>query len=211
MNIHMYPLGPLQTNSYLVCNNKTNEAVIIDAGMDPEALLQEGSGYDVKAILLTHAHFDHILGLNKVIKATNAPVYIHGVEQDWLVDPSLNGSARWPALGELAVCERAENELEDGQTLQLAGFEIQVLYTPGHSPGGVSFLIDNHLFSGDALFAQSIGRTDLPGGSYEQLITSIQDKLMVLPDETICYPGHGPKTTIGSEKLYNPFITGILR
>lgn len=211
MNIRIYPLGALQTNSYFISNEKTKEALIIDAGADPAQLLDLAKKYSVAAILLTHAHFDHIAGLNAVRDATQAPVYLHGAERNWLSDPNLNGSARWPMIGENVMCKGADLELEDDQSLSLAGFDIKVLHTPGHSPGGVSFLIGQHCFCGDALFAQSIGRTDLPGGNHEQLIQSIQDKLMVLSDETVCYPGHGPKTTVGREKMYNPFITGIVR
>src|SRR5699024_9895946 len=118
--------------------------------------------------LLTHAHFDHIAGLNEIREATGAPVYIHSAEQDWLLDGDLNGARLWTMVGPFTPSEKAEHLLEDGQVLDIAGFKVSVLHTPGHSPGGVSFVIDQHVFSGDALFAQGIGRTDLPGGNHSQ-------------------------------------------
>ncbi|HJV45668.1 MAG TPA: MBL fold metallo-hydrolase [Bacillota bacterium] len=211
MEIYKYSLGVLQTNCYLVVNEKNNEAIIIDAGARPEKLLEKAKNYQVKAILLTHAHFDHIAGLEKIRKQTEAPVYIHESEQHWLSDPDWNGSSRWPDVSELLSFDQAENELVDGQVLDIAGLTISVIHTPGHTPGGSSFLIDETLFSGDTLFAGSIGRTDLPGGNYQLLNASILDKLMVLDDHILCQPGHGSQTTIGAEKLHNPYIAGLLR
>ncbi|MBR8658089.1 MBL fold metallo-hydrolase [Brevibacillus sp. NL20B1] len=210
LTIEKYVLGPFQTNAYILTNPETGQSIVIDPGMEPAALLRALKGKNIVAILLTHAHLDHIGGLDQVRALTGAPVYIHPLEQSWLTDPDLNGSTRWN-LSEPIVCEPAEHELADGQTLELAGLTIRVLHTPGHSPGSCSFVVGQHCFGGDVLFAQSIGRTDLPGGNFETLMISIQDKLFELDDDTIVYPGHGPKTTIEAEKLYNPFVTGLLR
>lgn len=210
IKIRSFSLGPFQTNAYLITNEQTGESLVIDPGMQPAVLLDALRNEKVAAILLTHAHLDHIGGLQAVRKLTKAPVYIHPEEQAWLIDPVLNGSQLF-GMSEPIVCDAAERELQDGQTLELAGFTIQVLHTPGHSPGSCSFVIGQHCFSGDVLFAQSIGRTDLPGGSFETLMASIQDKLFELDDDTIIYPGHGSKTTIETEKMFNPFVTGLLR
>ncbi|MCF6093559.1 MBL fold metallo-hydrolase [Microaerobacter geothermalis] len=210
MKIEILELGPLQTNAYLITNEQ-KEGIVIDPGMNPGLLLNKIKDLKIQGILLTHAHFDHMGGVDQVRKATGAPVYIHQNEADWLTDPNKNGSARWSMVTPPLTTAPADVLLSEEGPLTIGSFNVEWLFTPGHSPGGISLLFGEHVFTGDALFAQSIGRTDLEGGNYELLISSIQDKLMVLPDETKVYPGHGPATTIGVEKDINPFITGLLR
>lgn len=210
LSIKSYASGPFETNSYVLTNEETNELIVVDPTFEPQQLLAALRGKKVAAILLTHAHLDHIGGLNAVRKLTQAPVYIHPLEQSWLGDPRLNGSALFGVTAPV-VCAPAEHELHDEQMLTIAGLNIRVLHTPGHSPGSCSFVIDKICIGGDTLFARSIGRTDLPGGDYETLMISIQDKLFELDDDTIVYPGHGPATTIDMEKTYNPYVTGMLR
>ncbi|MFC0561646.1 MBL fold metallo-hydrolase [Halalkalibacter alkalisediminis] len=205
------PLGPLQTNAY-VLQNEAKDAIVIDPGSEGPALVQWLKEQNLKplAILLTHAHFDHIGAVDDVRNEFKCPVYIHQEEQDWLPDGSKNGSERF--LGSNAITARpADHTIENEQTLRLGSFQFEVLETPGHSPGSVSFYSKEHsiVFSGDALFAQSIGRTDLPGGNHQQLLESIHQKLLELPEDTVVACGHGPTTTIGSEMDSNPFLSGF--
>lgn len=207
MKLWTKPLGPLQTNTFLI-TNRDNQGIIIDPGMEPEPLIEQLHGLEIVAILLTHAHFDHIGGLEEVRSLTEAPVYLHDEEEDWLTNPEKNGSSHWSMVTAPISCQPRSYRLSDGQHLQLAGYNIKVLHTPGHSPGSVSFYFMEHntLIAGDTLFDGSIGRTDLPGGSYEVLMESIQQKICSLPPDTRIFPGHGPSTTISREVSSNPFL-----
>ncbi|MGG4221047.1 MBL fold metallo-hydrolase [Paenibacillus jamilae] len=206
LSIRSFNLGPLQTNAYLLQGEDPQRAVIIDPGMNPGPLLRAIESLTIEAILLTHAHFDHIGGVEEIRNAKGCPVYLHALEQDWLTSPKLNGSLMWPEASPPISTEPAEYDLAEGQQLKLIGNTFKVLHTPGHSPGSVSFLCGKDLFSGDVLFRQGVGRTDLTGGRERDLYDSIQNKLFPLGDDVTVYPGHGPKTTIGYEKVHNPYI-----
>lgn len=206
LQIDGFALGPLQTNAYIIADPQQRRCVVIDPGMNPEALLRKVEGCEVEAILLTHAHFDHIGGVDELRKRKGCPVYLHDAESDWLVNAKKNGSLMWPDIGPPIVTDAAEYALDHNQKLTLLGETFKVLHTPGHSPGSVSFLLGDKLFGGDVLFRQSVGRTDLPGGSSRDLYNSIHAVLFKLPVETVVYPGHGPRTTIGYEKENNPYV-----
>jgi hydroxyacylglutathione hydrolase len=206
LHIESFSLGPLGTNAYLLVDREHHRAIVIDPGMQPKPLIKRIEYLDIEAILLTHAHFDHIGGVDEIRKLKGCPVYLHDAEADWLTNPKKNGSALWPDVGPQVASDPAEYALDQGQKLVLLGETFKVLHTPGHSPGSVSFLYGNHLFAGDVLFRLSVGRTDLPGGSSRELYNSIHEKLFVLDDAVQVYPGHGARTTIGYEKQNNPYV-----
>lgn len=208
LTFQTFSLGPLGTNAYVVIAADRQRAIVIDPGVPDGALLRKLDGMKLEAILLTHAHFDHIGGVDALRKRFACPVYLHTLEKDWLTDARKNGSTRWSEVTPPIVTDLPDHELADGQALSLLGETFHVLHTPGHSPGSVGFLCGELLFAGDALFRRSIGRTDLPGGNESQLSRSIREKLYTLPEEVIVLPGHGPETTIGEEKRENPFVRG---
>ena len=207
MKIGKFVLGPVGTNCYIVINEGNRECFVVDPATCPPEFVSyiKDAGLEVKAVLLTHGHFDHILGRDGFLKEFSVPVYACEAEKELLESAQLNSSASM--LGQPYTFSGAEY-VTNRQNLKIAGFEIQVIYTPGHTGGGCCYYIpaENVLFSGDTLFHGSIGRTDLPTGSMGQLVNSIRDRLFVLPDETKVYPGHMEETTIGYEKKYNPFI-----
>ena len=207
MKIEQYCIGQVQTNCYFAINEKTQEMLVIDPG-DCAQLLAEKikqKGLKPKAILLTHGHFDHAMAAEELAGIFGGKIYAHEAEKETLEQSGLNASGM---IGRRDSYQ-ADVFVKDGQVLQLAGMDLTVLHTPGHTEGGCCFYSeeDKVLFSGDTLFCQSVGRTDFPRGSMSQLIRSIRGKLLVLPDDVKVYPGHMGVTTIGMERRGNPFIS----
>ncbi|SFA42084.1 Glyoxylase, beta-lactamase superfamily II [Anoxybacillus pushchinoensis] len=207
MKWNRIPLGPLQTNAYVLVH-EDQTCLVFDPGDEGEKLIEyiTANGWTPLAVLLTHAHFDHIGAVDDIRKRWSIPVYVHKQEQHWLTDPMKNGSLLF--MREAITVNEADVLLEGEQTLTIGAFSLQVFETPGHSPGSVSYYVEkaHAVVSGDVLFLGSIGRTDLPGGDYEQLLQSIHRHLLVLPEETVVLCGHGPETTIGAEMDTNPFL-----
>jgi glyoxylase-like metal-dependent hydrolase (beta-lactamase superfamily II) len=202
-------VGPLAVNCFILGCDETGEGVVIDPGADADVICSVVQRHSLKIIqiLNTHGHFDHVGGNARVKAVTGAGLMIHEADRGYL------GRAAMTAANYGITAENSPNPdqlLEDGMTIAFGRQQITVLHTPGHTPGGCCFHIkgENKLISGDTLFAESIGRTDLPGGSHALLISSIKSKLLGLPDETAVFPGHGPASTIGHEKRYNPYLNG---
>ena len=204
LDVRVFTVGPIQENAYIVSAAGSARAVIVDPGDEAERLLAavRELGVEIEAILVTHCHFDHIGAVAEVARATGAPVYCPEIERGVLADIS---SWTPPGFGPFESYE-ADETVAGGERLSLAGLDIEVLFTPGHSPGHVTYAIDGALLSGDVLFQGSVGRVDLPGGDWNVLERSIGSLLRAFPPQTAVYPGHMGTTTLGRERDRNPFL-----
>lgn len=206
MRMSKLVVGPVATNCYIVSDENTKEAFIIDPGAEPDRIIEKvkETEVSVKAILLTHGHFDHISAVNELKREFGVDVYIGQEDADLMADMELNVSYMFG----MPYAARADKILKDGDVLEIAGFSIKVLFTPGHTKGGICFYLEkeNVAFSGDTIFQQSVGRTDFPTGSARVLSESIKNKLFILPEDLQLFPGHGDSTTVGYEKKYNMFL-----
>ena len=207
LRIERYTVGPFATNCYLVWTEPVREAVIIDPGGDAGSIFQalNAGGLRPAAVLLTHGHVDHVMALPAILARYDVPVFAHEAEREIIGSVPMQAQLfGLPPVPQITVTDWiAEGDLIVGEEMH-----FRVLHTPGHSPGSCCYLLKEEIFVGDTLFESSVGRTDLPGGDYSLLIRSIREKLFVLPDEAVVYPGHGGETTVGREKKFNPFLRG---
>ena len=206
MKIEKFVLGSMGTNCYLIINEETKELIIIDPATCPDYVVSHvnSNGYIPRAIFLTHAHFDHVMGIDGWVKEFGIPVYLHEEEKRVLEDPELNLSGVFGASYSYSDVKC----LKDGQEVEVSGFIFKVIHTPGHTCGGCCYYCaeEGVLISGDTLFYQSVGRRAFPTGSMGTLVRSIKEKLFCLPEDVMVYPGHNDSTCIGDEKKYNPFV-----
>lgn len=206
LRVEQYVVGMVQTNCYFAINDDTKEMFIVDPGASAKQLAEriDMGKLNPVAILLTHGHFDHAAGAAELAEHYSIPIYAHEAERETLENPAINLSG-WEGN---EVAYHADCYLKDEQEIDIAGFHIRVFHTPGHTVGGCCYFLSYQkaVFSGDTLFAQSIGRTDFPKGSAGDLIRSIKEKLMTLPEDVTVYPGHNDVTSIGTERMYNPYL-----
>jgi glyoxylase-like metal-dependent hydrolase (beta-lactamase superfamily II) len=211
MILEMLTVGPFQENCYVIGDEETSEGAIVDPGDEATriALAVEQTGLDIGQILVTHAHIDHVGAVAALADEYACPVLMHAEAEPMLEQLPAHAMMMGLRFGKVPT---VDHYIEDEEVLEVGGLKLRSLYTPGHAPGHVAFYVEGEdlLLSGDALFAGSVGRTDLFGGSMEVLMRSINERLLTLPDETRVYPGHGPQTTIGTERAHNPFLQGGL-
>jgi hydroxyacylglutathione hydrolase len=202
--------GQFAENCYVVADTSAGQAVLIDPGEESERFLEElrRRGWSLQAIWVTHAHIDHIMGVGVVHRATGAPIHLHPLDRPLYDDLPAYGA--WVGM-RLETPPPPQIDLAAGQVLRIGRFQFEVRFTPGHSPGSVSYLGQGMIFGGDVLFNGSVGRTDLPGGDAATLMATIQSEFLSLPDSTVVHSGHGLDTTIGVERMTNPFLTGAYR
>lgn len=203
MEIKQFIAGQLENNIYLVADEASKKAVLIDASSNMPEIIEAAKDFDVEYILLTHGHFDHIMGLSSLKKELNTKAVI--CKDDLVISDNINEFTRLFGLPD-TVPPTYDMYIKDGDVIHVGGLEIKVIHTPGHTEGGVCYLIENVLFSGDTLFEESVGRTDLFGGNFAKLSDSIKNKLFKLNENIKVYPGHGNMTTIGHEKKYNELV-----
>jgi hydroxyacylglutathione hydrolase len=212
MDVRMLTVGPVRENCFIARKDGAHEALVIDPGDDADRIIEliDEVGVSVEAILITHTHFDHVGAVAPLARHTKAPVWCPQLETQVLAD--IMSYVPWPGFGPFESYD-ADHTVSGGETLELAGLEIDVIFTPGHSPGHVSYSIasDRALFSGDVLFQGSVGRTDLPGGDWPTLAQSIAGLLDALPEDTQVFPGHMGLTTLGRERATNPFLRELTR
>jgi glyoxylase-like metal-dependent hydrolase (beta-lactamase superfamily II) len=212
LDVEMLTVGAIAENCFVIHNEGSGKALIVDPGEESERILAEveSTGAEVEAILITHCHFDHIGAVAPVAAATGAPVYCPKLEVPLLAD--IMAFVPWPGFGPYESYD-ADETVAGGETLELAGLELDVIFTPGHSPGHVTYSVrgEDAIFSGDVLFQGSVGRVDLPGGDGPTLIESIGTLLDTHPDETVVHPGHMGITTLGAERASNPFLASLAR
>ena len=205
MIIKTFVEPPIDNNNYLIVDEKTKDAALIDCSSIDDRIDEEieKQGASLKYILLTHGHFDHIAGIRPNRFKNNPQIVMHKADLDWLN----NANQYLPMFGmpEITI-PKVDIFVEDGDTIQLGSLEIKVLHTPGHTQGGVCYLVDGNLFSGDTIFREAVGRCDLEGGNFNQIVESIQDKIFTLPAKTVIYPGHGNITSVEWEKEHNRFL-----
>lgn len=206
LRVECIPVGRLLSNSYLLYDLELREGIIIDAGDDVWRIIKAVNDCDVeiKGIYLTHGHFDHVLGVRDLKEELRCGFYIH--ESDAVILSRTPDDAKYFLGIETDPPPKPDGWVVDGQILRVGYHNVRVIHTPGHTPGSVCYLAEEMIFTGDTLFAGSIGRTDLPGGNLQNLLSSISVKILSLPDHYVVYPGHGPSSTIGAERMLNPFL-----